>query len=158
MKSKELKNYNLPDNRTYNETLEAKPIGLLLMIMTVGFYLIVRKYYIYGCALFFFSAACLIFLPGRRLIEFYDDYMILYNKARKDECNIIYYDDIKSWEYKTSVSMDELVLILNDGSVQKCNGYSKTEFENHLNKYIKDKKVIVETKSIFRKQGDKNDN
>ena len=150
MKSKELKNYNLPDNRAYNESLETKPIGLLLVILGVGFYLILRKFYIYGCALFFFSAACLIFLPGRRLIEFYDEYMIVYNKARKDECNIIYYDDVKSWEYKTSVSMDELVLTLNDDSIQKCNAFSKKEFEKSLNKYIKEKRIISE-KNIFKK-------
>ena len=85
--------------------------------------------------------------PSRRLIEFYDDHMILYNKARKDECNIIYYDDIKSWEYKSKVSMDELVIVLQDDSIQKMNAFSKTEFEKKLNKYIKDKKVVNENRS-----------
>lgn len=146
MKSKELKNYNLPDNRVYNQKLEAKPIALLLVIMGLGFVLLIMKYYIYGTVLFFFAAACIMFLPSRRLIEFYDDYMIMYNKARKDECNIIYYDDIKSWDYRVAVAGDELILVLNDDSVQKCDAYSKKEFENELNKYIKDKRIVNETK------------
>ena len=76
-----------------------------------------------------------------------DHYIVLYNKARKDECNIIYYDDIKSWEYKSKVSMDELVIVLQDDSIQKMNAFSKTEFEKKLNKYIKDKKVVNENRS-----------
>lgn len=157
MKSKELKNYNLPDNRTYNETLEAKPISLFLVIMAFGFILLLGKHYIYGSTLFFFSALTLIILPSRRVIEFYDSFMIVYNKARKDECNMIYYSDVKSWEYKVSVSLDELIITLKDDSVQKVQGYSKTKFENYMNKYLKDKKIVSETKSIFKKQGEKHD-
>lgn len=155
MKSKELKNYNLPDNRTYNETLEAKPTTYLLIVMIIGFILLLEKYYIYGCALFFFGAIVLIVLPSKRVIEFYDDFMIVYNKARKDECNLIYYDDVKSWEYKVSVSVDELTIILKDDSVQKVLGYSKTQFENCMNKYLKDQKVVNEPKRLFKKQGGK---
>lgn len=147
MKSKELKNYNLPENRTYNEAIEAKPMALLLIIMAIGFGLMLIKQYIVGISLFLFGAACLIFLPNRRIIEFYDDYMILYNKARKDECNVVYYDDVKSWEYKTRVSMDELVITLNDDTIQKVDAFSKIEFESDLNKYLKDKKVVNENRS-----------
>lgn len=153
MKSKELKNYNLPDNRTYNETLDAKPMALLLIIMIVGFVLLINGKYIYGACIFFVSSACLMFLPSRRIIEFYDDFMIMYNKARKDECNIIYYDDIKAWEYKISVSADKLILTLKDDSIQTCDAYSKTKFEEYMNKYCKDKKV-TEQKRRFKKKGD----
>ena len=147
MKSKELKNYNLPENRAYNDAIEAKPMILLLFIMGIGFIMMLLKEYVVGISLFLFGAACLIFLPNRRIMEFYDDYMILYNKARKDECNIVYYDDVKSWEYKTRVSMDELIIILNDDSIQKIDGYSRIEYENHLNKYLKDKKIVNENRS-----------
>lgn len=150
MKSKELKNYNLPD-RTYNEVLEAKPKALLLIMMIIGLILIIVKAYVYGSSLLFFGLACLIFLPGRRIIEFYDDHMIVYNRARKGECNIIYYEDVNTWEYKYGVSKDELIINMEDGSVQKCEGYSKLEFENILNKYMKNKKLANETKFIFTK-------
>lgn len=151
MKSKELKNYNLPDNRTYNETLEAKPIGLFLVLMGIGFILLLSRNYIYGGALFFFSAACVIVLPNRKIIEFYDTYMIVYNKANKNECNIIYYEDIKTWEYKVTVSDDKLIMNLVDGSVQTCDAYSKVKFEKYLNKYMKDKRIEQKAKK-YRKQ------
>ena len=141
MRSKELKNYNLPDNRMYNEALEAKPIELLLVLLFIGVLLVILKYYVYGITFLLLAIICLLFLPNRRLIEFYDTYMIVYNKARKDECNIIYYEDVKSWEYQVKVSYDSLILTLTDESIQKCNGYSKKRFEKCLNKYLKDKKV-----------------
>lgn len=147
MKSKELKNYNLPDNRTFNQSLEAKPMRFLVLMMLLGFILLLAKRYTSGVALFFFGAACLIFLPNRRMIEFYDNHMIVYNKARKDECNIIYYEDVKSWEYRVKVSCDELIINMEDGTIQKVDGFSKSEYENCLNKYIKDKKIQNENRS-----------
>ena len=146
MRSKELKNYNLPDNRMFNEVLEAKPKVLLSLLIVVGIVLLFAKYYVYGVVFLLLGLTSFIFLPSRRLIEFYDEYMIIYNKARKDECNIIYYEDVKSWDYIVKVSYDSLILNMEDGSVQKCDGYSKTSFENCLNKYLKDKKAITQAK------------
>ena len=146
MRSKELKNYNLPSNRMFNEVLEAKPKVLLSILIVIGVVLLFVQYYIYGVVLLILGFSSFLFLPNRRLIEFYDDYMIIYNKARKDECNIIYYEDVKSWEYIVKVSYDTLILYMEDGSIQKCDGYSKASFENCLNKYLRDKKIVTKAK------------
>lgn len=136
MKSKELKSYNLPDHRLYNDCIDAKPIVMLMFIMSVGFMVMFLGLYVQGAAIFIVSAFSILFLPSRRLIEFYDDYMIVYNKARKDECNIIYYDDAKYFEYISSVYMDKVIITLSDDSTQSVSAFSKTKFEKQIGRYI----------------------
>ena len=86
MKTRELKSYNLMSNRSYNEALDAKPYVLLYILFFFGIGLVLFSEYVFGVAVIFFSASCILFLPQRVLIEFYDEYMIAYNKANKDEC------------------------------------------------------------------------
>lgn len=150
MKSKELKNYNLPDNRMYNIDIEAKPINLFFILMIIGLLLAIGKYFVYGLSLFIFSLLCIFILPNRRMIEFYDDHMIIYNKARKDECNIIYYEDVKSWEYVTKLGVvaDEIIFTLNDDTKQTLEAFNKNKFEKPLNIYLKDKKIVKDKKTL----------
>lgn len=140
MKSKELKSYNLPDNRLYNSSIEAKPVVALSILMIIGFTIMFFGFYIYGIGIFILASFSLLFLPNHKIIEFYDEYMIIYNKARRDECNIVYYDDITSWEYATFMYKDELIISLKDGTLQKVNAFSKKLFEKELNKYKPKKK------------------
>lgn len=149
MKSKELKNYNLPDNRTYNDDIDAKPINLFFILMIVAIIIVMKKLYIYGISLFVFALLCLFILPNRRMVEFYDDHMIVYNRARKDECNILYYEDIKSWEYiqKLGLSPDEIIFTLSDDSIQKLEAFNKAKFERLFNLYLANKKVVHENRS-----------
>ena len=143
MKTKELKSYNLMSNRSYNEILDAKPYALLYSLFFLGIIIVLFSEYIFGVAIIFFSAACIIFLPQRVLMEFYDEYMIVYNKASKDDCVLIYYEDVSSWYYKFNVYQDTLEIHLVDDSIQKIPGYSKTVYESIMNKYLKDKKKKV---------------
>ena len=140
MKTRELKSYNLMSNRSYNEALDAKPYVLLYILFFYGIGLVLFSEYVFGVAVIFFSASCILFLPQRVLIEFYDEYMIAYNKANKDECSIIYYDEVASWSYVFNVHQDFLEIVLTDSSVIKIPGYSKTAYEATMNKYLKSKR------------------
>lgn len=130
-------------NRSYNEALDAKPYILLYSMFLFGIIMVLFAKYTFGVSIIFFSAACIIFLPQRVLIEFYDEYMVAYNKASKDDCTLIYYEDVSSWYYKFNVYQDSLEIILTDGSIQKIPGYSKTVYESIMNKYLKDKRKKV---------------
>ena len=143
MKTRELKSYNLMSNRSYNEALDAKPYVLLYILFFFGIGLVLFSEYVFGVAVIFFSASCILFLPQRVLIEFYDEYMIAYNKASKDDCALIYYEDVTSWYYRFNVYQDTLEICLVDGTIQKIPGYSKTVYESILNKYLKDKRKKV---------------
>ena len=61
------------------------------------------------------------------------DYIVLYNRHDKSECFIIYYEDMVSWHYEWNPSIDQLVISLVDGSVEKQEVYAKYRIEKWLN-------------------------
>lgn len=151
MKSKQLKSYNLSPERTYNEVIDAKPYLLFALLMALGFIFVMGSRIISGTALVLIAIFCLALMPSRRLIEFYDDNMIIYNKASKADCYNIYYEDVKSWTYNLGVTYDNVTFILKDGSIQNVDAYSKILFEKRINKYLKNKNIKGESIWKFQK-------
>lgn len=141
MKSKELKIYNLPINFKPHITIDAKPHLLLLLIFVVGIVLCLdEKTTVYGIAIAVIGLSFLMFLPKLIMLEFYDDYMILHNKANKTDCVLIYYEDVVSWHYQWNAYKDYLYIELIDGTNERIEAFSKTEFELAMNRFLKDKR------------------
>ena len=78
-------------------------------------------------------------MPRVVLMEFYYNYMVLYNKANKSNCVLIYYDEVISWSYMRGANRDFLVVELMDGSEELIEGFSKTLFVSNMNRFLKDK-------------------
>ena len=140
MKSKELKTYNLPEDRIMLSKIDAKPTELLFVFFVAGIFLLVFRQYIWGIAIISGSICAAAFLPSRTLAEFYFDFMVLYNHANKNTCEIIYYDDVVAWNYSYGMGYDTLNIRLVDDSSHNVDGFSRFLFENHMNRYLKDKK------------------
>lgn len=140
MKSKELKAYNIPSDYPIEAEINAKPTALLLLLVVFG--IISLAFDIpesYSMALITIGVICLIVAPKVTLIEFYNKYMVVYNKADRNTCVIIYYNEVASWYYSRSARRDVLVIELEDGSIERVNAFSKTIFENRMSRYLKDK-------------------
>lgn len=141
MKSKRLKTYNLPSDSYYLSRIDAKPNYLFLIMLVFGTLLLFdQATRVYGIVLDTLSLILLILSPKVVLIEFYNDYLVLYNKAEKDACTLIYYDEVISWSYLWSTNHDYLNIELEDGSEERIEAFSKALFENYMNRYLKDKK------------------
>ncbi len=140
IKSKELKRYNLPEDRILLGVIDAKPNSTLFILFIIGMFLIVIKAYIYGTALISISVLSFLFLPKKEMIEFYDEYLVLYNHANRNVCEMIYYSDVLKWKYNSGVYYDDLEIVLSDESTHTIDGFSKVEYETLLNRFLKDKK------------------
>ncbi len=143
MRTKELKVYNLPNNRTINADIDAKPYTLLLGLMGLGVMLMIFNAYIYGASLLLLGLFAIALLPRKILIEFSDNYMVLYNKVDKNDCVIIYYDDIVFWNYQRNVQNDTLTIELLDGSVESINCFDKHRIQRFMFIYAKGKKKVT---------------
>ena len=142
MKSKELKVYNLPYDRKIEASIDAKPYELIFIIVVVGVILsILLKVTFSGIALVLLGVFGLSFLPKHVLLEFSNEYVVIYNRANHNECVMVYYEDIQSWRYIKGNSFDELELTLINGSKESVEAFSKITFEGAMNKYIPDKKA-----------------
>ena len=140
MKSKELKIYNLPGDNTPLSEINAKPTGILVSLMIIGCFLAVLKISIvYGLMMIVVGFICVCFMPRVTLMEFYYDYFVMYNRADRNTCVLIYYKEVVSWCYLWNAKKDTLVVELEDGSIEKIEGFSKTIFEAYMYRYLKDK-------------------
>lgn len=139
MKSKELKTYNLPNNSDILSEINAKPNWVFVLLILLGLISFAFKSNIYGVSLLTVSILCICFMPRVTLMEFYYDFLVMYNRADKSKCVIIYYNEVSCWYYTKSVKRDYLIIELENGSVEKIEGFSKTIFESYMSRYLKDK-------------------
>lgn len=146
MKSKELKIYNLPEERVVLDFIDAKPNFMIFAIFVIGLLLTIIGQIIWSISLLLFSFFAISMMPNRVLVEFCHDYLILYNHANKVDCEIIYYEDVVKWKYSSGLNYDTLSICLVDDSVHKIDGFSRLTFEKLMNKYLKDKKEKKKSK------------
>ncbi len=140
MKSKELKTYNLPEDSVLVAQIDAKPSSLFGVMVTLGFFLLLPSIpKIYGIVLILFSLCLLIYTPRVVLMEFYNDYLVVYNRADKTKCVLIYYEDVLSWYYSRGTSRDYLYIELEEGKQERVEAFSKPVFESNMNRFLKGK-------------------
>ncbi|MBQ6333636.1 MAG: hypothetical protein IJI46_00995 [Erysipelotrichaceae bacterium] len=145
MKSKVLKTYNLPEDNLVIAQIDAKPtyiFVILILVALVSFMLEIPN--AYGIILLCLSIACLIYMPRVLLMEFYNEYLVMYNRADKNNCVLIYYEDITSWYYAWGANHDYLYIELADGSKERIEAFSRSIFESNMNRFLKDKKRKIE--------------
>lgn len=140
MKSKELKKYNLPEDRILLGVIDAKPNTYLFLFFLMGLVFVATTHYALGVFMTGVSAMAFVLLPRRVMIEFYDNYLVLYNHAGKNDCEMIYYEDVVKWRYNYGISYDELQIVLTDNSTHVIDAYSRVEYETLMNRFLKDKK------------------
>ncbi len=140
MKSKELKTYNLPREQEIIHQLEVKPYAFLVTILIIG---IAYIFYNGSIALVLMSMSlyALFFLPDRKLLIFTEEYMVMQNKAAKDDCIMIYYDEIISWQYIRSSKVDTLVVELEDGTLEKIDCFSKRRVTKYMEEFAPNKQI-----------------
>lgn len=140
MKSKELKTYNLPNETAPLSEINAKPTWAFIVLIILGIvFIVIRLSAIYGVAMIIVGSVCICFMPRVTLMEFYYDYLVMYNRADKSSCVIIYYDEVASWYYAWGATKDYLVIELADGNSEKMEAFSKRLFEAHMSRYLRDK-------------------
>ena len=137
MRSQIIKIRNIPILPPVMKTVHVKPATSLMLVFIIGCWITFRNTYsvIVGVAVMVVAMFAIIFLPDRILVQFTSDYMIMYNSRSRDECMLIYWDEIVSWQYEWHASIDELVVTLTDGSTQSAEMYSKASIYRAMNQF-----------------------
>ncbi len=67
----------------------------------------------------------IFFLPGKALTDFTPEYVILFNRADKSDCTIIYYDEIIAWRYIKGRRFDKLEITLENGQIEEVECFAR---------------------------------
>ncbi len=136
MKSKQLSIHNMPDVKQAESEISAKPYLLMIFFVLVSAFIARKVNFWFGAGFGLFAIGLFALLPSRVLIRFFKEYMILFNKGR-EECMLIYYEDVEKYEYEEGKDADEVIFTLKDGSEERLEAFSRKLFEKRLNKYLK---------------------
>lgn len=146
MKSKALKVYHLPVQREILQAFDAKPFFWLGFLMCISLLLIVEgHYFAYGLAIFLSSLFALIVLPKRILIEFSDKYMVVYHRVNKNDCMLVYYDDVLAYNIEKNYRFDLLTFILKDNTSITVPLFNYHKSKKVLNHFLPNKKQKKKT-------------
>lgn len=143
MKSKVLKVRNLPQNEVVIKRIRLKPM-LLLSVLTaasVGL-LFLSSYTLFAILILIVACFFLFILPNRTLMEFTGSFAVLYNCKSQDECTLIYWDEVMSYEYHSHAKgADVLTFVLTDETVYSIECFSKASVAVLLAQYLPGKEV-----------------
>ena len=148
MKSKELKTYNLPLDNPVIAQIDAKPSSFFVILICIGFAsFMLDMPRTYGLIMILSSIIALTYMPRVVLMEFFQEYLVAYNKADKNNCVLIYYEDITSWSYVWGAQHDYLCIELQDGNEERVEAFSRAIFESNMNRFCKEKRKKVPNES-----------
>lgn len=139
MKSQVIRCRNLPkDPKVYEKIVNVKPIGLLLVTLFSGAIITLLKPYlaVMGISMIVLSLFCLIVMPDKELCRFTKEYLVLYNRHNKEECTLVYWDEIAAWHYEWYKTYDQVVLDLIDGSTEVQEMYSIYAIKKNMDMHI----------------------
>ena len=143
MKSKVLKIRNLPEDMQILNEVKVKPIGTLIFLLLASglFILSGSTIAVLGVVLLAVSIYALLVMPDRILMQFTEDYVVLYNRKNRDECMLIYWDEIMRWQYQKHNNEDMLVLNLIDGQTEAIECFNRNRTVSYFKIYAKDKEI-----------------
>ena len=115
-----------------------RSVGLLIVTLIVGVLITILKPYLAmsGISMIVLSLFCLIVMPDRDLCKFTKDYLVLYNRHNRDECSLIYWDEVVSWHYEWYKTYDQLVIEMIDGSTEIQDMYSIGSIKKSMDHHI----------------------
>lgn len=129
--------------------VQLKPtVFLALMVMTGMIFVAAKPYLILGgIMMVMLGAFCLFVMPDGVLCEFTRDYLVLYNRRRSQDCMLIYWEDIVSWQYEWHANTDYLIIMLVDGSTERQEVYSGS-IRRLMKRYAPGKEIKARAKRL----------
>lgn len=141
MKSKVIKHRNIPPYPYIIKSIRVKPIEILMILIVLGFVLLFSSddFAMVGVLIISISTFSLLVLPDSRIIDYTSEYAIIYNCIDRNECKLLYWDEILSWQYKWHTDKDEMIIELIDYSVEVVDTYKRSTMIPYFKKYASGK-------------------
>lgn len=138
VRSQAIKIRNLPQGHKRIDCINAKPYLFFGMIGMIGVLLVLmERYMIIGILLLLAALYCFLFIKNERLIEFYDEYCVFYRvNNNKDECFLLFWNDIIDWKIKSKNECDILTVTLRNHKKADFKCVSKHKLIRYLKQNV----------------------
>lgn len=138
IKSNHLKCRNLPYDYEIIDRIDSKPVIGLATLAIVGFSALSSQYFMLGAVIVFFSFYGLINMKNNTLVVFTDAFVIFYLDDKKEDCYLIYWDEILDYRYITKpFETDMIEITLIDGKKVQFKSLSRPILMRNFKKYVR---------------------
>lgn len=123
VRSNVLKTRNLPQNTKRLDVINSKPYLFILLFCVIGIFFLMYNCFLIGIAIMLIFGYQLLFVRNVVMTEFYEEYVVFYMDKKREECFLLFWNDVRSWAYiKKKYELDMIEVVLkNDQSVTfKC--------------------------------------
>lgn len=136
VKSKVLKIRNLPTDGRKIDQINAKPYLVIAVFLFIGIALLFTRVYLIGIVITFLFLYCLLFVKDVVLIEFYETYAVLYLNNGKEECFLLFWQDVAKWSITSSRNdLDVLNIELKNHQCISLKCVSRKKVEKYFLQY-----------------------
>lgn len=133
IKSKILKIRNLPTNGKKIDQINSKPYMCIIVFLLFGIAMLWTSFYLLGIIITLIFLFYLLFVKDKTLVEFYDQYVIFYLNNGKEECFLLFWEDILHWDItQNRKDLDVLNIILKDNEQIALNCLSRKKIEKYF--------------------------
>ena len=136
VKSKILKIRNLPKDGKRIDHVNAKPYLFIIVCLIVGVALLFTKIYFVGIVITLLFLYYFVFVRDVVLVEFYDQYAVFYLNNGKDECFLLFWEDVVKWEIINNRNdLDHLNIIMRNQESITLKCLSKKKVAKYFGQY-----------------------
>lgn len=136
VKSKILKIRNLPKDGKRIDHVNAKPYLFIMVCLIIGIVFLFTQLYFVGIIISVLFLYYLVFVRDVVLVEFFEQYAVFYLNNGKDECFLLFWEDIVKWEIINNRSdLDHLNIILRNQESITLKCLSKKKVAKYFMQY-----------------------
>lgn len=143
VKSKILKIRNLPKDGKRIDHVNAKPYLFIMVCLLIGIAFLFTQIYFVGIIITVLFLYYLVFVRDVVLVEFFEQYAVFYLNNGKDECFLLFWEDIVTWEIINNRNdLDHLNIVLRNQESITLKCLSKKKVTKYFTQYA----ITSETK------------
>lgn len=137
IKSNHLKCRNLPYDYEVEDRIDSKPVIGLAILAIVGFSTLGSKFFVLGSACIFISFYGFINMKNNPLVVFSDEFVIFYLDDHKEDCYLIYWNEILDYHYiHKAFEPDWIEITLINGKKVQFKSLSRPVIMRNFKKHV----------------------
>lgn len=137
-RSNRYKKRNLPENYPVNNVIKVKPIFAMFVFLLIGSIMIFStNYKLIGAVFALIGGYTLFFAENKVSVEFSNDFMVVHLDEQVEECFLIYYNEVESYNYRAKMyQTDHVQIITKDRKMFEFKSLDRNKMKKYLKKYL----------------------
>lgn len=137
-KSNKYKRRNLPENYSVIHAIKTKPVFAMFVFLLIGGIMVFStNYKLIGAVFAIIGGHTLFIAKDKVSVEFSNDFMVVYLEDNEEECFLIYYNEVESYNYCARMyQTDYIQIITKDRKMFEFKCLDRRKMKKYLKEHL----------------------